>query len=104
MLFFYALFFSVVSLSYSTTQVSCAQHSDPWFLKVTFHLWASLGAQLVKNPPPMWETQVGSLGGEDPLEKEMAAYSSILAWRIPRTEEPGGPQFMGSQNWTGPSL
>ena len=37
------------------------------------------------------------LGGEDPLEKEMAAHSSILAWRIPRTEEPGGPQFMGSQ-------
>ena len=45
----------------------------------------------------MQETQVCSLGWEDPLEKEMATYSSILAWRIPWTEEPGGLQFMGSQ-------
>ena len=46
-------------------------------------------AQLVKNPPAMQETWVQSLGGEYPLEKEMATYSSILAWRILRTEEPG---------------
>ena len=54
-------------------------------------------AQTVKNLPAMWETQVQSLGGEDPLEKEMATHSSILAWRISWTEEPGGLQSMGSQ-------
>ena len=47
-------------------------------------------AQLVKNPPVIQETPVQSLGGEDPLEKEMASHSSILAWEIPWTEEPGG--------------
>ena len=57
---------------------------------------ASLVAQLVKNLPAMWETWVRSLGWEDPLEKEMATHSSILAWRIPWTEEPGGLQSMGS--------
>ena len=45
---------------------------------------------MVKNPPAMQETQVRSLGQEDPLEKEMAIHSSILAWEIPWTEEPGG--------------
>ena len=58
---------------------------------------ASLLAQLVKNLPAIQETQVHSLGWEDPLEKEMATHSSILAWRIPWTEEPGGLQSMGSQ-------
>ena len=48
----------------------------------------------------MQETRVRSLGQKDPLEKEMAAYSSILAWEIPRTEEPGELQFMGLQSWT----
>ena len=57
---------------------------------------ASLVAQMVKNLPAMQETQVQSLGQEDPLEKEMATQSSILAWRIPWTEEPGRLQFMGS--------
>ena len=52
-------------------------------------------AQTVKNLPAMWETRVSPLGGEDLLEKEMATRSSILAWRIPWTEEPGGQQFMG---------
>ena len=52
---------------------------------------------MVKNLPAMWETQVWSLGREDPLEKGMATHSSILAWRIPWTEEPGGLQSMGSQ-------
>ena len=50
-------------------------------------LWA-LGAQVVKNLPAVWETRVRSLGPEDPLEKEMATHSRILAWRIPWTEEP----------------
>ena len=59
--------------------------------------WASLVAQLVKNPPAMQETWVRSLGWEDPLEKEMATHSGILAWRIPWTEEPGGLQSMGWQ-------
>ena len=54
-------------------------------------------AQLVKNLPAMHETQVRSLGWEDPLEEEMATHSSVLAWRIPWTEEPGGLQSMGSQ-------
>ena len=54
-------------------------------------------AQLVKNPPAVWETWVRSLGWEDPLEKGMATLSSVLAWRIPWTEEPGGLQSMGSQ-------
>ena len=58
---------------------------------------ASLIAQLVKNLPAMQETQVRFLGREDPLEKEMAAYSNILAWRIPRTEEPGRLLSMGWQ-------
>ena len=57
---------------------------------------ASLVAQMVKNLPAMRETWVPSLGGEDPLEKGMATHSSILAWRIPWTEEPGGIQSMGS--------
>ena len=54
-------------------------------------------AQTLKNPLVMLETQVGSLGQEDPLEKQMATHSSILAWRIPRTEEPARLQSMGSQ-------
>ena len=54
-------------------------------------------AQMVKNPPAMQEMQVRSLGREDPLEKGMATRSSILAWRIPRTEEPGRLQSTGSQ-------
>ena len=52
---------------------------------------------MVKNLPAMQETQVQPLGQEDPLEKEMATHSSILAWRIPRTVEPGGLQSMGIQ-------
>ena len=51
-------------------------------------------AQTVKNPPAMQETQVHFLGWEDPLEKGMAIYSSILAWKIPWREKPGGPQSM----------
>ena len=54
-------------------------------------------AQMVKNLPAMWETWVQSLGWGDPLEKGMATHSSILAWRIPWTEEPGGLQSVGLQ-------
>ena len=54
-------------------------------------------AQMIKNLPAIQETWVQSLGWEDPLEKEMATHSSILAWRIPWTEEPGGLQPMGLQ-------
>ena len=53
-------------------------------------LWGSLVAQMVKNLPTMQETQVWSLGREDPLEKGIATHSSILVYRIPWTEEPGG--------------
>ena len=52
---------------------------------------------MVKNPPAMRETRVRSLGQEDPLEKGMATHSSIPAWRIPWTEEPGGLQSMESK-------
>ena len=58
---------------------------------------ASLVAQRLKRLPAMWETWIQSLGWGDPLEKEMATHSSILAWRIPWMEEPGGLQSMGSQ-------
>ena len=71
------------------------------------HWTTSLVAQRVKNLPAMWETWVQFLGLEDPLEKGMATHSSILAWRIPWTEEPDGLQSVGSQksqtllrNWT----
>ena len=60
-------------------------------------MWASLVAQRVKNLPTMQETQVLFLSQEDPLEKDMATHSSVLAWEIPWTEEPGGLQSMGSQ-------
>ena len=56
-----------------------------------------LVAQMVENPPVVQETRVQSLGREDPLEKGMATYSSILAWRTPWMEEPGRLQSMGSQ-------
>ena len=52
---------------------------------------------MVKQLPTMWETRVQSLGQEDPLEKEMATHSNILAWKIPWMEEPGGLQSMGLQ-------
>ena len=63
----------------------------------TFIGWASLVTQMVKHLPAMREAQVQSLGWEDPLEMEMATHSSILAWKIPRAEDPGRLQSMGSQ-------
>ena len=59
-----------------------------------------LGGSAVKNPPAMQETGVPSLGQEDPLEKGMATHSIILAWRIPRTEDPGGLQSRGLSDTT----
>ena len=66
----------------------------PWFSQ---YFLAFLVAQMVKHLPTMGETQVRSLGWKDPLEKEMATYSSILAWKIPWTEELGRLQSMGPQ-------
>ena len=66
-------------------------------LKCLCILWASLVAQVVKNLPALWETWVRSLGWKDPLEEGMATHSSILARRIPWTEESGRLQSMGSQ-------
>ena len=67
------------------------------FIKDLGQKGAPLVAQTVKNLPTMQQTQVPSLGREDPPEKGMTTHSSILAWRIPPTEEPGGLQSMGSQ-------
>ena len=63
----------------------------------SFQNMTALAAHVVKSPPAMQEPRVQSLGPEDPLGEEMATHSSILAWRIPWTEEPGGLQSMGSQ-------
>ena len=59
------------------------------------YFWASPVAQLVKNPPAMWETWAQSLGWEDPLEKGTATHSSVLAWRIPLTVESVGSPRVG---------
>ena len=69
---------------------------DPWILVHLGAPGASLVAQKVRNLPAMQETWVWSLGQEDPLEKGVATYSSILAWKIPWTKELGGIQSMGS--------
>ena len=74
-----------------------------WLLETGLIDFASLVAQTVKNLPAMWQTWVWSLGQEDPLEKGIANHSSILAWKIPRMEEPGGLQSMGLQSQTRPS-
>ena len=85
----------------------CRKESDtteqlsPYFTSSEYSWLISFGtslvAQMVKRLPAMLETQVRSLSREDPLEKEMATHSSILAWRIPWTEEPGRLPSMGSQ-------
>ena len=69
--------------------------------------WASLVAQMVKNPPALPVIWVHSLGWEDPLEKKMATHSNILAWRTPQTEEPDGLLSMGfsrQEYWSGVPL
>ena len=102
-----ALSFLIVQLShpYMTTGKTIALTRQIFVGKVISLLfnmlsswsWASLVAQRLKRLPLMQETWVRSLSQEDPLEKEMATHSSILAWRIPWTEEPGGLQSTGSQ-------
>ena len=90
---------------FTTRNVKQQNHSENRQAKVgsVFRTRASLVAQMVKNRPARWETHVWPLGQEDPLEERLATHSSILAWKIPRTEEPGGLQSMGSQgvghNW-----
>ena len=72
------------------TQATCKPWSHLFNKSLCLHIhWASLVAQRVKNLPAMQETWVQSLGQKNPLEKRMAIHSSILAWKIPRTEEPG---------------
>ena len=85
--------FSVREMVWVLTVVVSEVHILSKFIK----LGASLEPQMVKNLPAGQETQVRSLGQEDPLEKGMATHSSVLAWRIPWTEEPSGLQSMGSQ-------
>ena len=67
------------------------------YFYMPYNLWASQVTQIAKTLPAMQETQVQSLGWEDPLEKEMATHASTLAWKIPWTEEPGGLQSIASQ-------
>ena len=67
------------------------------FVASTYMNGASLVSQMVKPPPAMQETRIRSLGWEEPLEKEMATHSCILAWRIPWTKDPDRLQSMGSQ-------
>ena len=67
------------------------------YLAISTNIKASLVDQTIKSLPTMWEIRVQFLGREDPREKEVATYSSILAWRIPWSEEPGGLQSTGLQ-------
>ena len=70
----------------------------PTFMNVHILVMVSLVAQTLKNLPAMWETEVWSLGREDPLKKGLGTQSSILAWKIPWTEEPGELQSVGLQS------
>ena len=83
------LFFSYTNKSWQTSY----NQAVSWCTT----LCPTLAAQMIKNLPAVQESQVPSLGWEDPLEKQMATHSSILAWRILWTEEPGGLQSLGSQ-------
>ena len=86
-------FLSIVVFLYSENHpVMCSLFKEANYLSGLLSL-----VQTIKNLPATWETQVWSPSQEDPLEKGMATHSSILAWRIPWTEEPGGLQFWGSQ-------
>ena len=87
-------------LSLKDTQLLLGKEAEDAFLFACLfclRVGASPVAQWIKDPPAMQETWVQSLGWEDTLEEEMATHSSILAWRIPCTEEPGGLQSTGSQ-------
>jgi len=88
-----SLEFSSACLLKVKAKVSTVVHEAPRILPLPNTVtWASLVAQVVKNLPAMQETWVQALGWKDPLEKGMATHSSILAWRIPWTEDPGGLQ------------
>ena len=90
--------FTIYITSFIHTHTHTHTHTYMYiYLHVYLFLGASLVAQMVKNLPAVQEMQVQFLGQEDPLEKEMATHSSILAWRIPWTEEPDGLELMGSQ-------
>ena len=96
--------FIVLSFVFYPKSVICFQFIFIWrvklgpkFIFLPMDIQSSLVAQTVKSLPAMWETQVRSLGQKGPLERGMAIYSSILAWKIPWMEEPGRPQSMGSQ-------
>ena len=82
---------------YIHTYIYIHTHTCLYILSTTTVFGASPVAQMVKNLPAMQKTQVQSLGRKDPLEKGMTTHSSILAWRIPWTEEPSGLQSMGLQ-------
>ena len=86
-----------VSISNIYTEFSIYKYIFIYYLYVYVNIWASLVAQSVKNLPTVQETWVQSLSWADPLEKEMATHSTILAWKISWAEEPGGLQSMGSQ-------
>ena len=79
------------------SEISQKEKNKYGILTHIYGIWASLVAHTVKRLPAVQETSVRSLGWEDPLEKEMATYSSTLAWKIPWTEEPGRLQSMGLQ-------
>ena len=87
------MYFFVFSLSFSIE----IQLKYKLYFILCIYFGAFLVAQMVKNLPAMQENHVRSLGGEDPLEKAMATHSSILAWKISWTEEPGRLQSMGLQ-------
>ena len=91
--------FFIVQLShpYMTTGKTIALTRRTFVSKVMSQLFNTLCLSLVKNLPAMWETRLRFLGQEDPLEKGMTTHSSILAWRIPWTEKPGGLQSIESQ-------
>ena len=80
-----------------TLEADMVQLGNKKIFEATQVMWASLVAQRVKRLPTMLETQVQSLGWEDPLEKAMATHSSTLAWKILWTEKPGRLQSMGLQ-------
>ena len=88
-----------LSSSSSSSKFRKAQRREKksWFFNLTSWTTASLVAQQYRIHLPMQETLVWSLGGEHPLEKEMATHSSIFVWKIPWTAEPSGLQFMGLQ-------
>ena len=85
-----------IETGYEHLQLPCfISNHNKLFIKLHWWHWASLVAQTVKNLPAICETWVQSLGWEDSLEEAMVTHSSILAWRIPWTQEPGRLQSMG---------